>query len=537
MLETLEEQKSEPLDFRRYLDVVHRRHLQFLLPLLLAWLVVWGASWILPPRYQSETLILVEQPTVPKNYVVPNISDNLQDRLQSITQQILSRTRLLFIIHKLNLYSGSRAQLTPDEKVGLMRKDIDIELVRSAQNDAITAFKVFYSAGNPLVAQRVTSELTHLFISGNLEQRQRESEGTTLFIQSQLANASAGLAAQEAKIREFKGQHIGELPTQQVSNLQILSGLQSQLQNEQDALNAAKQQRVYLQTLIDQYHAVQGAASTRAGVPTQGLPAIDHDLGLLRSKLADLRSRYTDQYPDVESLKIKIAKTEATRAALLTSLKDKGASEGQPQSVAVVPDQTDPSQNPAALQLEGQLQANRVEVENRTRAINALNVRVSEYQARLNAEPVREQQLDDLTRGYVQSKANYDDLLKKESDSKMATNMEQTQQGERFTILDPPSLPLSPTFPNRLKFSGIGLGAGLGLGVVVAGGLEFLDDRLHREKEIQEMLPVPVIAEIPEVSISADKRTAERRAFLGWAVAVLVFGTILAGSAFSYLHP
>ncbi len=523
MLETLEEQKSEPLDIRRYLDVVHRRHLQFLLPLLLGWLVVWGASWILPPRYQSETLILVEQPTVPKNYVVPNISDNLQDRLQSITQQILSRTRLLFIIHKLNLYSGSRAQLTPDEKVGLMRKDIDIELVRSAQNDAITAFKVFYSAGNPQVAQRVTSELTHLFISGNLEQRQRESEGTTLFIQSQLANASAGLAAQEAKIREFKGQH--------------MSGLQSQLQNEQDALNAAKQQRVYLQTLIDQYHAVQGAASTRAGVPTQGLPAIDHDLGLLRSKLADLRTRYTDQYPDVESLKIKIAKTEATRAALLTSLKNKGASEGQPQSVAVVPDQTDPSQNSAALQLEGQLQANRVEVENRTRAINALNVRVSEYQTRLNAEPVREQQLDDLTRGYVQSKANYDDLLKKESDSKMATNMEQTQQGERFTILDPPSLPLSPTFPNRLKFSGIGLGTGLGLGVLVAGGLEFLDDRLHREKEIQEMLPVPVIAEIPEVSIAADKRTARRRAFLGWAVAVLVFGTILVGSAFSYLHP
>src|SRR5277367_3885527 len=140
MEEIFEEQSSERPDVQHYLDIVRRRHIHFLIPLFLGWLIVWGASWVLPVRYKSGTLILVEQPTMPKNYVVPNIVDDLQNRMQSITQQILSRTRLLLIIDKLHLYDNGHRQLTQDEKVDLMRKDIDIELVRDSRNDQITAF-------------------------------------------------------------------------------------------------------------------------------------------------------------------------------------------------------------------------------------------------------------------------------------------------------------------------------------------------------------------------------------------------------------
>src|SRR5277367_393246 len=140
MEEIFEEQSSERPDVQHYLQIVRRRHIHFLIPLFLGWLIVWGASWTLPVRYKSGTLILVEQPTMPKNYVVPNVIDDLQNRLQSITQQILSRTRLLLIIDKLQLYDDSHRQLTPDEKVDVMRKDIDIELVRDSHNDQITAF-------------------------------------------------------------------------------------------------------------------------------------------------------------------------------------------------------------------------------------------------------------------------------------------------------------------------------------------------------------------------------------------------------------
>ncbi len=225
MEEIYEEQNSEGLDIRHYLQVVRRRYIHFLVPLFLGWLLVWGASWILPVRYKSSTLILVEQPTMPKNYVEPNVVDDLQNRLQSITQQILSRTRLLLIIDKLHLYEDSHRQTSPDEKVERMRKDIDIELVR--HGDQITAFNIFYSARNPHIAQQVTSELTDLFINENLRVRQQQSEDTTKFIGTQLENARVNLAEQEAKVREFKGEHEGELPSQEASNLQILSGASS----------------------------------------------------------------------------------------------------------------------------------------------------------------------------------------------------------------------------------------------------------------------------------------------------------------------
>ncbi len=206
MPEVLEEQNSEPFDVQRYLDVARRRYPYFLIFAFVGWLVVWGVSWILPVSYKSGTLILVEQPTMPKDYVVSNINEDLQDRVQNITQQILSRTRLLHIIDELNLYSGNHSQLTPDEKAARMRKDIEIELVRDSHNLQITAFKIDYSAHDPHVAQRVTSELTNLFINENLEVRQQQSEDTTRFLQTQLEAARQSLAEQEAKIRVFKGE-------------------------------------------------------------------------------------------------------------------------------------------------------------------------------------------------------------------------------------------------------------------------------------------------------------------------------------------
>jgi succinoglycan biosynthesis transport protein ExoP len=529
MEDTYEKQGAEGLDIQHYLQVIRRRHIQFLIPVFLGWLVVWGASWFVPARYKSGTLILVEQPTMPKNYVVPNITDDLQSRLQSITQQILSRTRLLLIIDKLHLYSDSRRPLTPDEKVELIRKDIDIELVHSSQGDQITAFRINYLARDPHVAQQVTSELTNLFINENLRVRQQQSEDTTKFIGDQLEIARANLAGQEAKIREFKGQHEGELPSQQASNLQILSGLQGQLQNEQDTLNSAKQQRVYLQTLIEQYRTLRAGSRTVDGTPTS-LSAVDQELIQLRAKLADLSSRYTDSYPEVQSVKDTIAKTEKLRETLIAEPKTKSNSGSTTSDVA------DPSQGSAPLQLQGQLQANQAEIANREQAIAGLKARVNLYQDRLNSEPAREQQLADLTRGYDQSKTNYDDLLKKQNESEMATSMERMQQGERFSMLDPPSLPIKPDSPNRLKFCGMGLGLGFVLGMLLVAVLEIMDDRLYGEKEIKALLPMAIISEIPEISDPLDERSSRRKMTLRWAVTAVVVAIVLIGSAFSYLH-
>jgi polysaccharide chain length determinant protein (PEP-CTERM system associated) len=471
---------------------------------------------------------------MPKDYVTPNVSDDLQGRLQTITQQILSRTRLLHIIDEIHLYPGT--QSNQDEKVERMRKDIDIVLVRDG-SDRVTAFNIFYSSIDPYTAQQATSELTNLFINENLEVRQQQSEGTTKFLVDQLETARKSLADQEEKVREFKSQHVGELPGQLGANLQILGGLQGQLQSEADAINAAKQQHAYLQTLVDQYRAMQAAPRTADGAP-MGLPALDAELEKLKNQLADLSSHYTDRHPDVRKVKQQIAKTEKMRQQILADLNARStATQNDNSAVSSAPETLNANGTPSPMaQIQSQLQANEFEISHREQAVADLKNKIADYQTRLNQEPMREQQLTDLTRGYDQSKANYDDLLKKKNESAMATSMELLQQGERFRIIDPPSLPLKPDFPNRLKFCGIGLAVGLALGSAVVAGFEMLDDRLYSEKEIQEMIPAPVVSEIPMIVTLSDEQNSKKRMWLGWATAALVVLSILAGSAFSYLR-
>jgi succinoglycan biosynthesis transport protein ExoP len=528
MVDMIEEQNSERPDVERYLDILRRRHLHLLIPFFLTWLLVWGSSWVLQPLYKSTTQILVEQPTMPSNYVSPNVTDNVQTRLQSITQQILSRTRLLLIINKLHLYSGAQSTLADDSRVERMRKDISIDLVRDTRNNEITAFRVSYSARDPHVAQQVTTELTDLFINENLKVRQEESEGTTKFIEDQLEEARVQLSAQEAKVRAFEGGHEGVLPSQQTSNLQILAGLQSQLQNEEDSLNQSKQQRVYLQALIDQNRAARGALRAD-GTPT-GLVEIDQQLERLRSQLVDLSSRYTDQYPDVLKLKDQIAKTERLRDELAANPKKVSESASTTREA----DGLGPT-SPLA-QLQGQFKANQVEIANREQRTAELQQRINEYQSRLNEAPSTEQQLAEVTRGYEQSKSIYDDLLKKKNESEMATSMEQMQQGEHFTVLDPPSLPVKPDFPNRLKFCGIGLGLGLVVGAIVVVGFEFADDRVHSETDLKTMLPMTILSEVPEIVHPSDEARRRRRLLLRWATTAAAFLIIIAGATISLLY-
>jgi succinoglycan biosynthesis transport protein ExoP len=514
---------------QHYLEALRRRRIIFILPLFAGWLAVWTASWLLAPQYKSSTLILVEQPTMPKDYVLPNVAENLQERLQSITQQILSRSRLMHIVEELNLYPNARTRLSPDEIVDRMRKNIEIETVKGA-DDKISAFNVHYTAGDPVIAQKVTSKLTNLFINENLEVRQQESEGNTKFLEDQLETSRKTLEAQEAQIRQFKAQYVGQLPTQTNSNLQILSGLQNQLQAQSEALNTTKQQHVYLETLLSQYRAMRGPA--KADGSLGGIADLDDQLDKLRTELRSLSSTYGDQYPDIRRVKDQIARVQSQRDQLVAE-----------QKTAPKPAQTDEEatqtaglRDPSSLaQLQSQLRANQIEIKNREQAIASITAQINEYQGRLNQEPIREQQLADLTRGYEQSKSSYDDLLKKKNDSAMATSMELLQQGERFRILDPPSLPLKPSFPNRLKFCAMGLAVGIMLGLAGVAAAEMMDDRVYDEKELRKLLPASVLSELPVVQDANDERQASRASRLSWAATAVVALAIVAGSAVSYL--
>src|ERR1035438_6553322 len=372
MEEELQETTELP-DFTEIKGIVRRRRWQFLVPFFCGWLLVWGVSWLIRPTYRSGTLILVEQPSVPEKYVVSNIDTDIQHQLDSITEQILSRTRLLRIIDHLGLYARERKHLSEDDLVGKMRKDIEIELSHGADRK-LSAFNIYYSSHNPKTAQVTTNELANLFITENLEERQKRSEGTTTFLGEQLEQARAKLAAQEAKMRVFKDQHLGELPTQTQSNLQILAGLQNQAGANEEALNRAKQQNTYLESLINQYRAMGGDAKT----PTESGPSptadIDKQLEQLKAQLADLRSHYTDKYPDVRKTREQIALLENTRKRVVADMKS-GVANPDASSVPFDP------KNAPMLEMESQLKANRLEIANREAEIRDGQAKIGQYRS------------------------------------------------------------------------------------------------------------------------------------------------------------
>jgi succinoglycan biosynthesis transport protein ExoP len=529
MEEELQESLEVP-DFAEIKGIVRRRRWQFLVPFFCGWVLVWGVSWLIPSTYRSGTLILVEQPSVPEKYVVSNIDSDIRQQLDSITQQILSRTRLLHIIDSLGLYARDRKNKSEDELVETMRKDIEIELSHG-DDKKLSAFNIYYANRDPKMAQAATSELANLFITENLEQRKKRSENTTNFLEDQLDQARAKLAQQEARVRVFKDQHLGELPTQTQSNLQILAGLQSQVQANQDSLNRAKQQNAYLESLINQYRSLD-RGSKPGEVGSAGLAAIDKELDQLKAQLADLTSHYTDKHPDVRKTKAQIARVEKMRERIIAD-KNSGTNSSSPELPATTP--LDPKGAPI-LELEGQLKANRLEIANRQAEIKEEQDKINQYQGRLNMAPVMEQQFADITRDYEQSKTDYESLLAKKNQSEMSTDLEKTQQAEHFRMLDPPNRPVKPYKPNRLLLCGAGLAVGLVFGGAFAFSQEKLSGKIYSEREIKKLVPFDVIAEIPSIESSAEQSANRRDTWIAAAAAVAIMGFILLGSAVTYLY-
>jgi succinoglycan biosynthesis transport protein ExoP len=525
-----------------YWSILHRRRWWILLPTFFCWAAVWTGGWLWPDRYESEALILVEQQKVPEHYVTPNITLDLQDRVRGMTQQILSRTRLQATIDRFRLYPRGRglsSLLETRDPVERMRKDIQIELVQSdpktgGRPGELTAFKIHYFASSPEIAQQVNSELTSLFIEENLKSQQQLSESTTAFFNSQLIDARAKLEEQEAKVREFKAKHFGDLPSQLGSNVQILSGLQGQLEGTQRAVDGATQQKLYLESLLQQYQSVQ-AAIVDGGSAVSPPEALEKELVDMRRRLVDARSRYTDDYPDIVALKDKIAQTEALKKQIeeeIVSTQKTAAANDSVKPALAEAVQHHPSTS--MMQIQSQIKSNQLEIQNYEKRRRDLESQISSYQSRLNLTPATEQELTDISRGYEGSKANYDSLLQKQNQSQLATSLEQRQQGEHFTIIDPPSSPVKPFSPNHLLVSlgGVGFGMAVGFGLVIF--MELTNVCIRREKDLEGLVRARVLVGIPSLSTRGDEHLRVLRQGMEIAVAVGIVILIVAGNFYSF---
>jgi polysaccharide chain length determinant protein (PEP-CTERM system associated) len=385
------------------------------------------------------------------------------------------------------------------------------------------------------LAQDVTRKLTTLFIQENDRSREEQDQGTGSFLAEQVQAAADRLKDLEGQVRDFKMRNLGALPEQQSGNLSILSGLQMQLQNTQAAEGRAREQQVYLQSLLTNYRELPPTMVPNPGAPggtvVDPVTTLKAKLSQLKSDRAGLLARYTDKYPDVAKVDEEIKSTEAALAAAEKTAAETGTGQtdkGSTQSA-------DASSNNATMaQVKSQLDANRLEVQNEVALEKQLQGEIAEYSARLNMTPVREQELAELNRNYELSKKNYEDLLGRKNASDLATSLDKHQKGQQFHIIDQPSLPEKPASPNHAAIALGGLGAGLALGVVLVFLLETKDHSLINEKELSRLFSFPLMVGMPALSTKAEVRRRSTLQKLEWFAGVALCLAVCATEFYIY---
>jgi polysaccharide chain length determinant protein (PEP-CTERM system associated) len=565
MLDELQEPLSK--NHIDYWGMLRRRGWWFFVPCFLAWGVFVASLYtVVPAKYRSQATILASGQLISDKYVPSNIQSPLPQRLQSMTQQILSRTKLEKVIDDFHLYPKERAKLSPDQLVEKLRKDVEIHPVpiddlaeeedpAQAAKRALTlapgtgkppdnlVFRLSYAAPKPYVAQQVTNELVSLFIEENLAQRQRQSESTTNFLQSQVEDSQKQLEGQEARIQQYKSRYVGQLPEQKESNLQILASLQTRLQSVSDGLNRAEQQKLYLESLSQQYNSLQAALSQGDAASVQSPAALDKQLEKLRGQLTNLKGQYTERHPDVRALEEQIAEAEKLKKetteqiqkakTLSSEAKDSGPAKDNTMHATSL---AELQQLSPMLQVESQLKANAGEIDNDRTAMAELQKQIADYQGRLNLTPIREAELENITRDYNQLKANYESLVGKQRDSQVSTNLERRQQGQQFVMLNPPSLPAKPNAPNRFTLSLMGLGVGAGIGLFVAVSSELGDNRIHGDNDLKGLVTAPILGSISKLLTRGERQSLNRRSRLESLTATFMVAVMAIGTAFTFFH-
>jgi len=484
-----------PLILEDYVTILKRRGWMIIIPAILLPIIAVAITYRLTPIYTSQTLVLIEPQTVPDTYVKPIITEDLDSRLASMKEQILSRSRLEPIIEKFNLGSPG---MDMDDKVTTTRKNISITPIHSEiqGSGGLPGFFIAFTASDPHTAQLVCREITSLFISQSLQASQASAEGTTQFIKGQLDQAKADLDSQDEKLADFQRQNMGTLPEQEQSNMAMLATLNTQLDAATQALTRAEHDKSLGEALL----ANQSSQQVQAPGQRAATPQVQQlELQKLEEQEADLKNRYTPDYPDVITVQREIS-----------DLRKQMAQAPPPAAPATTTaPQSSRYDSPGVLQLRAQLAAIDQEIQQKKKDQATIQGQIGLYQGRLQSTPLIEAKMKDLTRDHQTQQDFYDSLKAKMSQSQMATDLERRQEGEQFRLMDDANLPDAPTFPKRGVFAAGGFVLGLGLGLLFIAFLEYKDKSLRTERDVWAFTKLPTLATItliPEAKGAGGKQ-------------------------------
>jgi len=500
----------EGVQIRQYLEFAQRRKWWILLTATAIFIACAVVVLRLPDTYRSETVIMVDPQKVPDSYVPSTVNASVLDRLSIIRQLVLSPSRLQRVMDQLNLYAEMRKRGGDQRAIEAMQHAIAIE-VGDAGSQRLSAFRIAFTGKTGQEAANVANQLAAMVIVENLKARQQQFTGTAEFLDTQLQDSKRQLEAKEAELERIKTQNILELPESKQYHLEALTSLRNQLRSSQDRMNRAQQEKVYLQSLL---LATNPAVDLDADVNGPASSPLESQIQRLESRLAELRSRYAPNHPDVRKVQVQLDELKRR----MTSEEPKGPATEPPK-----PSQR-ASRNPV---IESQLAKLDQEIQEQTTAQAPLQEQINFHASKLERVPIFEQKIAGLMRDYDTQRANYNRLLDKKISAEMVSKLETRQQGERFVILDPAPVPDRPTGPNRLLLSLGGLLGGLIGGIAFGLLIDMSDESVRSEREAASILGKPIVGAIPRILTEAQRRQ-ERFRMVG-VLAGTVLCSLLAG--------
>ncbi len=495
-------------DVARMWAIWHRRKWLAIIALVLPLSFVVSFLVVLPRIYRATATVLVERQLVPEEFVRPTVTSGVETRLQTISQDILSRERLEALIKRFNLYVKDNPRYTMEELLERTRDDIQVE-IRSAdfsRRDTAIAFTITYRGKDPATVVNVTNMLALTYVEENTKVRTRQATETAEFLKTQLQDLKRRLEEQEKRLGEFRRRNIGALPQQMDANLATLERLNLQLRLNGDALGRA--------------HTRRESLTAELGIVTPSEPGKGPEVGSvrlvrLRQELQEVKTRYTAKHPDVVRLETEIRRVEADLAADPAS----GHKSTERELIA--------SADPQVRRVRQSLTEAEAEIANLKKEAAYVRDSIATYQRRVESTPQNEGQYQELSRDYDSTKQLYATLLKRFEDAQLAETMESKLQGEQFRIIDP-AMAARPV--SRLKMALAALALSIGLAVVSVVLAESMDSSFHAIDDLRQFTRVPILASISRIVTEADVKRTRQRLRLAAVSVVVTLLLIVAGS-------
>jgi len=548
-----------PLDVEDYIDIVRRHKAWILGPAFAGLVIAVVVAFLWPDTYVSYASLRVEPQKVPEKFVQSNVNVEMAARIQSMAERIRSRPVLINIIQSYDLYPRERKSMPIEDVVEEMRKNIGIGQVTSQFRGStrLSAFQISFTYENRYIAQKVCSEIVSRFIDENIRERANQSVATTDFLREQYDAARKELEEIEAKIVQFRAANAGRLPEQLQANLQQLSALENRINVLQNSISRAGQDKLVLET---QLRSLKEQAKFLAEPPppvtqastvsalSQKIQQLDREIERAELSLSGIRERYTAAHPDVQRSEQALAwlrrqrealarQEELSREAALKEIESRAQGGAAPAPRLLTPAQKKELQDLQGRieQIELAIRAKDLESERADKEIKDSERQLKVLQARIEASPLNEPEYQQLLREREAAKERYTDMQRKKSQSETATLIEDRRQGENLELLDPPTLPQTPTYPKRWLIIGVGSVLGLIGGLFLAGAREVKDTSLKNLKDVRTYAQFSILGSIPLLENDVLVRRRRRIMWLAWTTAVL-FGMAIMGASVYYYY-